>query len=406
MRIITAGTVLPGPEHQRIQDGAVLLDGDTIAEVGPRHELEHHPGAQHALRDDYPDATITPGLVNAHIHLALDTSMDPVHAVTTLDDEDLLLGMAGRAQQLLDAGVTTARDLGDRDGLALRVRDAIARGDLLGPRIVSAGAPITTPEGHCWFLGGVVDSPAAIRKRVEAAAAAGVDLIKVMASGGSLTPNSPPMWQSQFDENDLRVLVDAAAAAGLPVAAHAHGTAAIRSAVEVGVRSIEHCTWLGQDGPDRRDDIARRMADQGIYACAASSRNWRTILEADPGKAEQIYSRLTWLDSLGVPLITGTDAGLPRSGFGDFVGALQLYTYLGFHPARVLEMATTTSAEALGLGESVGQLAPGYNADLLVVTGDPTHDLDTLRNRQLLLVRGRQAQASISDAAPPDRATR
>lgn len=388
-QLITAGLVLTGPAGQHLDDGAILIDGDTITAVGPRAQVEQQVTGTVRHRD-HPGSTALPGLINCHVHLCFDTSTDPVGALAGAADSALLQNMAARARQLLTAGVTTARDLGDRGGLTIALRTAVTRGDTAGPRLVVAGAPLTPPGGHCWFLGGEVDGTDAIRAQVRRNAHRGADVIKVMASGGQLTPGSPAMWESQFSTEQLRVVVEEAAQAGLPVAAHAHGTDAIASAVAAGVSTIEHCTWMGRDGIDRRDDVAAEMAGRGIYACAASSRNWRTLVEkAGPQRAEQIYGRLTWLAELGVPLITGTDAGLPNSVFDDFVGALELYEYLGFTPARILEMATVTSAAALGLAGHVGRLQPGCSADLLVVRGDPRAGLGALRNRQLVLARGR-----------------
>ncbi|GDY31732.1 amidohydrolase family protein [Gandjariella thermophila] len=398
-QLIITDQVLPGPHGERIPDGAVLVDGDTITEVGPRAEVEHRAGPG-ARRHDFPGCAVLPGLINCHVHLAFDAGSDPVGTLRASDDETLLPAMAERARDLLRCGVTTARDLGDRGGLAARLRDTINRGEVTGPRLLTSGAPLTIRDGHCWFLGGVVTGESEIRERVWRTAEAGADLIKVMASGGQLTPNSPPMWQSQFGTEDLRVVVEEAGRAGLRVAAHAHGTEAIASAVDAGVTTVEHCTWMGPEGQDRREDVARRMAARGIYACAASSRNWRAMVEKfGPDRAGAIYGRLTWLDSLGVPLITGTDAGLPGSVFDDFVGALELYEYLGFPPGRIIEMATVTSAAALGLGDEVGRLAPGYRADLLVVAGDPLAGLEALRHRRLLLARGRAVEGD--QAATP-----
>lgn len=401
-QLITAGQVLPGPAGQRIADGAVLVDGEMIVAVGPRAEVERQvEGAAgrgenggDVQRRDYPGHTLLPGLINCHVHLVFDAGPRPVETLAETADPDLLPAMADRAQQALLAGVTTVRDLGDRGGLAIQLRDAINRGELPGPRVVASGPPLTPPGGHCWFFGGEVADQDAIRRQVRHNAELGCDVIKVMASGGQLTPNSPPMWQSQFTPDELRVVVSEATAAGLPVAAHAHGTDAIAGAVEAGVTTIEHCTWLraGGQGYETRDDVGRRMAERGVFACVAWPSGWRAFMaRIGQQRAEAMFDRFHWLADLGVPLIPGTDAGLPTSVFDDFAGALGLYEHLGFSPDRVIEMATATSAAALGQGDHIGRIAPGYAADLLVVDGDPLLGLDALGDRRLVLARGRAA---------------
>ncbi|SDZ17869.1 Imidazolonepropionase [Amycolatopsis xylanica] len=387
--LIVAKQVLTGPAGDRLEQGAVLVTDGKIAAVGSEAELSAPEGVPTV---HYPDSTVLPGLVNAHVHLAFDSGADPVATLRASDDETLAAGMAERARRLLDCGVTTARDLGDRGGLALRLRDRVARGEVAGPRILTAGVPLTVPGGHCWFLGGEVDGDEQIRARVRENAAAGVDVIKVMASGGQLTPGGADMWESQFDARQLRVIVAEASKAGLPVAAHAHGTEAITAAVMAGVSTIEHCTWLGQGGSyDPRPEIAEEMAARGIAACSAMSGNWRRLREAmGAERAERLFGRLRWLDELGVPLLIGTDAGLPGSVFDDLTSSLELYEHVGFSRERIIELATTGSATALGLGDTTGRVAPGFDADLLVVDGDPTTELTALRQVRLVVAGGRQ----------------
>jgi imidazolonepropionase-like amidohydrolase len=140
------------------------------------------------------------------------------------------------------------RDLGDRGGLAVAFREAINAGELVEPRILAATAPLTPPGGHCWFLGGEVAGAEQFRQRIHHNAAAGADVIKVMVSGGSMTPGGAQMWQPQFSTTELRSVVEEAHRLGLPVAAHAHGTSSIRICVDAGVDTIEHCTWLTGPG--------------------------------------------------------------------------------------------------------------------------------------------------------------
>ena len=398
-QLIIADQVVAGPAGQRIADGAVLVDGGTITAAGPRAEVE--PQADDAAqRRTAAGGTVLPGLINAHVHLTWDAGFGMLDRFRAADDAELLLGIAGRAQQALRAGVTTLRDLGDRDGLVLRVRDAVNRGDLTGPRLLGSGPPLTPPNGHCHFFGGAVSGPAEIRDRIRRNAELGADVIKVMASGGEMTPDSPATWQNQFSAEDLALVVKESGAVGLPVAAHAHGTDAIAVAAAAGVDTIEHCSWQGAEnsGPDLRDDVAREIAARGIAVCHAYPPDWRTFQQVVVGeeRARAADDRVRWMDQHGIRFVPGTDGGLPTAVFDNYVGALSYYTdAVGFSPARVIEMATTAAADVLGL-EQVGRIAPGCAADLLVVDGDPLTDITALHRQRLVLAGGR---AVAPDAA-------
>ncbi|MGW4524272.1 amidohydrolase family protein [Amycolatopsis sp. NPDC004378] len=384
--LITAGRVLPRPSAP-VEDGAVLVRDDVIVAAGPRADVvaQASPDAE---RHDFPTATVLAGLFNVHVHLAFDASREMLahfSAGTSVDDA------RSRLSSMLRSGVTTVRDLGDRGHLGAAVRQSFD-GEA-APRLLVSGPPITVPDGHCHFFGGAVASDDEIRALVDANAEAGADVIKVMASGGQITEGGADMWESQFSERELSVVVSHAASYGLPVAAHAHGADAIEAAVSAGVSTIEHCSFLtGPRSFDRRDAVAARMAASGISACSTSSRNWRVIVEKlGDDAAQAMYGRLPWLEEHGVRLLSGTDAGLPGSVFDDPVGALELYEWLGFPRRRILEIATCDSAAGLGLADVTGRLEAGLAADVLVVEGDPLASLSALRNPLLVLARGRAA---------------
>ncbi|MGW5724281.1 amidohydrolase family protein [Amycolatopsis sp. NPDC003865] len=384
--VITAGRVLPRPSAP-VVDGAVLVRDGVLVAAGPRAEVLPL-AAPDATRHDFPTGTALAGLFNVHVHLAFDASREMLARFsegTTIEDA------RSRLTSMLRTGVTTVRDLGDRGHLGASVRESFA--DEVAPRLLVSGPPITVPGGHCHFFGGEVASDDGIRALIDANAEAGADVIKVMASGGQITEGGADMWESQFSERELAVVVSHAASHGLPVAAHAHGADAIEAAVAAGVSTIEHCSFLtGPRSFDRRDAVAARMASAGISACSTSSRNWRVIVEKlGDETAQAMYGRLPWLEEHGVRLLAGTDAGLPGSVFDDPVGALELYEWLGFSRRRILEIATCDSAAGLGLAEVTGRLEPGLAADVLVVEGDPLASLAALRNPLLVLARGRQA---------------
>src|SRR5204862_357180 len=209
------------------------------------------------------------GLFNVHVHLAFDATREMLPHFAA--DPSPLDGARSRVRQLLRSGVTTVRDLGDRGHLGAAVRRSFD-GEA-APRLLVSGPPITVPGGHCHFFGGETASDDDICALIDANAAAGADVIKVMASGGQITEGGADMWESQFDARQLSVIVAHAASHGLPVAAHAHGADAIEAAVEAGVSTIEHCSFMtGPRAFDRRAGVAKKMAAEGISACSTSSR--------------------------------------------------------------------------------------------------------------------------------------
>lgn len=401
--VISADQVLAGLERRAITRGAVLVRDGQIAAVDQLEPVLAQASGN-TTHLEFPEATLLPGLIDSHVHLAFDAGPDPASTVLNSTDDQLLVMMAANANRLLGTGVTTVRDLGDRGGLAMRLRDLVADGVLPGPRIVAAGTPLTVPGGHCWFLGGEAAGADRLRAIVERNAEAGADLIKVMATGGHLTPEGPAMGESQFTREELRLVVAEAARFGLPVAAHAHGTQGIADAVAAGVSTIEHCTWLGDGGFDVPGAVVDKLVAGQITVSPAISRNWRVFPQRFGTEiTEQLLSRLRWYDEHEIPVIAGTDAGVPGAAFDEFVSALEVFHHVGLSNDRVLELATTAAAEALGLIETTGHLSAGTDADLLVVGGDPRTELDALRDVRLVAARGRFHVPADSGKTPARR---
>jgi imidazolonepropionase-like amidohydrolase len=265
--------------------------------------------------------------------------------------------------------------------------------------VLTALSPLTPPGGHCWFLGGEIDTGGddaerVIRAAVAERADAGADVIKIMASGGNLTPAGAPMWQSQFTERDLAVVVAAAHERGLPVAGHAHGVEAMGRCARAGVDTIEHGSWRAEpdvDGEVRSElspEVADLIAASGATMVPTRARGWETW-PAEAGLELQL-AKYAFDAEHGIPLIAGNDAGVGLDFFDDLVDAITLFEAAGWSRAQALATATTRAAAALGQAHHIGRLEVGHSADLVVLDADPLADLHALRKVRLVVVRGRQ----------------
>ena len=380
--VLTASRVMTGDEI--VTDGAVVIGDRAVDWVGPVSAL----AAEHLSlpRADYPGSTIMPGLIDSHVHLAFDGGPNPAARMRAETTEQQLMLMLHSARELLGVGVTTARDLGSRAYLAVAVRDAIAAGLARGPRLVVAACPITVTGGHCWFMGGEADSEDDLRRLVRTHHKNGADLIKVMSTGGFMTSGSAP-WYAQFTTAQLAVIVEEAARVDKPVAAHSHGTEGIRRAVEAGVTTIEHCSFVTETNERRfSESLAARIAERGMFVCPTISGSAPYIAELT---GIEVGAHVKAMHDMGVRIIAGTDAGIDNNPHHQYVGGLEYLVTLGFQPGQVLAMATTEAAAALGVGASTGRLAPGYDADLIVVRGDPQADIAALRDLRRVIAPGR-----------------
>jgi imidazolonepropionase-like amidohydrolase len=383
---IRAAALFDGLSTTLVTEPLLLVDGPTIRAV----DSGRPEAPPHAEVVDFGRATLLPGLVDAHVHLAFDASADPVTALAGRDDDQALAAMAEAGRAALRGGVTTVRDLGDRAYLSLSLRG----GDDL-PTIVAAGPPVTTPDGHCHFLGGgVADEPDAVRAAVREHAERGVDVIKVMASGGTMTPGTR-QEVAQFTPEALRAIVDEAHRLGLPVTAHAHGTGAIRNCLDAGVDGLEHVSFWSADGVDEPGDLTGRIAHSGVVFGATAGLYpvpGATPHPAVLARLPQILANMRRLYEGGARTVIGTDAGIAPVKPHDVLryAIAQVGELLAIPPADALRMATSTAAGVCGRADRKGRLAAGFDADLLVVDGDPLADRGAIHRIQAVFARGRR----------------
>ena len=363
---------------------AIAVEGDSIVGLGNGWRGE-----------DCTGLTAIPGLIDAHVHMVLDPAIASLEEQLAQDDAVIREKMASRALAMVRHGITTARDLGGGNWLELELRDRINAGEIPGPRLLCAGQPVTSVNGHCHFWGGESADLAAAKAVIERQHAHGVDLIKIMATGGMQTPDSQPK-DAQFDQATTTAIVAAAKSLGYDVAAHCHGTPGIRHAANAGVRSIEHCSWIGGDGKREPYDpaVAREIARRGVWVSPTINAGWARFPEAF---AARIRDNMRGMKAAGCRLVASTDAGIPNVRHQDLARALPVFARLAeLEPVEVLRCATSECAAALDLAEVTGTLREGLSADLLFVRGDPLADLQTLQQPVKVVVRGKAVEPSTA----------
>ena len=400
MRTRFAGvTLIDGTGAPARRDMTVEVEDGRIAVVAGTRAAASDTGIDQV---DGHGLTLLPGLIDGHVHLLLQPDVSNLAEWDRAQDDDdatLLLRASVAAAQLLGGGVTTARDCGGRGGLPIAVRDAIARGTLPGPRILASGPVITRTGGHGHRFGLVADDAPALRRVAQELLRGGVDSVKVMATGGNLSGDSRPE-RPQYTAAELAVIVAEAHRGGRRVTAHAHARAGIANAVDAGVDSLEHCSWLGERGRDYDPALVERMVRAGTFVDFTPAVSYRLVEGRQEGWSE-LRTRLRAVREIrvptmvpmwraGVPFYFGSDAGTPLTFFEDFALVLELSVLEGELPAAVvLAAGTGTAARALGIGDETGTIAVGKAADLLLVDGDPLADIRALRRVRRVYRSGR-----------------
>ncbi|MDG1187768.1 MAG: amidohydrolase family protein [Ilumatobacter sp.] len=364
----------------------ILVDGGNVVAVNEAlpDSIEVH---------DFGDVTLLPGLVDCHQHLVFNGRGTLEQQVSDVDDTALTARARANARLALEGGVTTVRDLGDRGFVTLGLR---ADPDLA--TIAAAGPPITPPGGHCWYLGGECEGSnnlaAAVADRVER----GCDVVKIMVTGGAMTP-SFPLWMSQFAEADVRLVVEAAHAAGLPVAAHCHGVDGIAMAVDVGVDSIEHCTFFTESNesippPELLDRLAASgialSATWGVTETPPTPANWQRARPVIEGALGRVHAA-------GGVVVVGTDAGIYQQKPHDVLPhALPTLLSAGMTAVEALRAITSSAADVCRRSER-GRLQAGLPADIVAVAGDPVADPAALTRIAAVWRNGRSIVGPVSD---------
>lgn len=399
---IEAGQLLDKPGNAPRGASTIIVRDGKVSEIRAGHDNAPAGARLVDLRDKF----VLPGLIDSHVHLDSDAGGNAalVEAVTS-SDAATAYRAAGNARKTLMAGFTTVRNLGDGTGATLALRDAIAAGDLPGPRIIDAGRSISTTSGHMDgtlsmsedlhasidqdnLCDGVESCRQAIRKQIRR----GVDVIKIATTGGVNSRIGAGLGRQIFDD-EVKALVDTAHLYGKKVAVHAHGTDGVNAALAAGANSIEHGTTL--------DDASLKLFKQAgaYYVPTLSTVNgYLERLAANPNAyPPDVLAKVKWRIEVtgkslekaypaGVKIAFGTDAGVSKHGRN--ADEFELMVKHGMSPAAAIEAATVNASQLLGVDAEVGTLEPGKAADIIAVAGDPTRDVTVLKSVRFVMKNG------------------
>ncbi len=386
MAIAIHNTRLIDGNGQAIERATVIVREGKIHAAGPSRAVSIPRGA---TRIDGRGLTLLPGLIDCHVHLCLGAEPDVVQAIEQETPTETLLKSSQMARQTLEAGVTTVRDVGSRDHSIFALKRSIDKGLTAGPRIVGAGLAICMVGGHARFIGQEAEGVEEVRKVVQAQIAAGAQVIKVIASGGVLTPGTSPD-QAQMTVEELRAAVDEAKRGGLKVAAHAHGASGMKNAVRAGVHSIEHATLMDEES-------AALMNEQAVYmvptlsalATTAACRRGCGIPDSALDKAKAMTKRhqasFKQAHRRGLLIAMGTDAGTPFNYHGDNAQELERMVAFGMSPMEAILASTSSAARLIGVQDVVGTIERGKEADLILFDGNPLRKIELLRDRNRIV---------------------
>ena len=385
--VLRAPRLLDGTGSPLVEDAALLVEGGRIAYAGPAAGLPE--GADRAQALDFPGATLLPGLVDAHVHLVASGGPDLAADVPRSEAERMLAAVVNARRQL-EAGVTLVRDLGSPGAEAVLVGRAVEAGTIPGPRVVASGPAVTMTGGHIPYLGRVTDGVEAMRAAVRANLALGARCIKVVATGGVLTPGVDPR-KPAYTQAELDALVSEAHRLGLTVAAHAIGEGGVAAALRAGVDSVEHGMFLDEAAIELFLATGARLsatfsAPHGILS-GPSVPGW--IKDRARPAAEAQARSVRAAVSAGVRTVAGTDAGTPDNPHGGVAREVAFMVEAGLDVLLAVKAATGEAADLLGVTDR-GVLRPGAAADVLVADGDVAADVHALQRPLAVFQDGRR----------------
>lgn len=393
--LLKAERLLDGSGSPCLEKAALLIEGSRIAAIGRQGDVRPARGTD-VTELDYGDATMLPGLVDAHTHLVSPGDGSPGDDLADESDDILLMRAAKNARAALHAGVTTLRDNGAKNRVIFSLRDCIDRDLTTGPRLNICGRPLTITGGHMWYFGSEADGQDGVRLEVRKLIKEGADYIKIVATGGSTRSSFPNL--PSYTVEELRAITDEARKFGMLTAAHCASSQGTANCLDAGVDMIIHCQFREADGSySFRTDLAQRIVEANAWVNPTIYNGRAVIVKLEerrregrltPAEERQLEERRRRLADhmettrrlleMGAKVIAGSDSPWMDYSPGGFVYEIQALAEAGMSTSEAIVAGTSAAAESIGLGGAAGYLKPGAAADILVVDGDPAADLNAL----------------------------
>ena len=376
MKTLYSGGLVYDGNGNLQENFGVLVEDKKISNICPEADFEGFSD----IKVDTSGCTILPGLIDCHVHLVYGGEADPKSSLLKLNPGQIVMNALGNAQKTLRCGVTSIRDLGGRDFLEFAVRDACNSGKQLGPTILAAGKMICMTGGHGNVFGRIADGPDEVLKAVREQIHAGSDVIKLMATGGVMTPRVNPE-DAHYTEDELRVGVNEGHRFSRKCASHAQGSAGILNAVRAGIDSIEHGIFMTEECVEemigKKTFLVPTLSAVNNICKNKNNGIPEFIVEKTIRIQEKHHQSIKMFYKAGGKLAMGTDAGTPFNEHGENIQELQYMIDLGISNIDALKISTGNAAELSSL-EKRGHIRKGYFADLLIVSGNPIENISAV----------------------------
>jgi len=368
---------------------AVAVEGDRIAWIGPAAQA---PAFAPESVVDGGGRSLLPGMINCHVHLCNDGAADLFGQVLNDSIPIATIRSVLNARLTLRAGITTVRDCGAANQIAIEIGKAVDRGLIEGPRVRAAGRVVTMTGGHGHFIGREADGADEVRKAVRAEIKGGANFIKVMATGGVLTPGVDPT-QTAFSIEEMQAAVEEAHKAGKPAASHAIGNGGIKNALKAGIDSVEHGFYLDDEAINlalKQESflVPTLIAVDQIVNNGPSGGIPDWVVRKAAGESGHHRESFVMAVKSGVKIAAGTDAGTPFNPHGDLALELAKMVEFGLPPMLALVAATSNAARLLRMQDQIGSVEKGKVADLILVDGDPLQDIGVMRRPSFVMKSG------------------